>query len=177
MLDNQEEIVTDQEPMVEEFKQADEPELQPSIEMSEDLKEPGDIDSGPEINTSGGVNGVDNGGVQQQQEQTEHQHEKTEPEPVEADSSIQQTAEEAQEAVASGCDSGPVENASVSDSHVVNREIQQENIKHALHEIISEIDREMEADLSNEEVSSGPVPVRMSVCLFLVRSVSISFSV
>lgn len=34
-----------------------------------------------------------------------------------------------------------------------NREIEQESIKHALHEIISEIDREMEADFANEEVS------------------------
>lgn len=173
MLDNQDEIVADQEPL-EEFKPADETE--PSIEMSEDLKEPGDIDSGTEINTSGdGVNGVENGGVQQ--EQAEHQHEKTEPESVEPDFSIQQTAEEAQEAVASGCDSRPVENATLSDSSVLNREIQQENIKHALHEIISEIDREMEADLSNEEVSPSPVPVRMSVSLFRVRSVSISISV
>ena len=34
-----------------------------------------------------------------------------------------------------------------------NCEIQQESIKHALQEIISEIDREMEADFANEEVS------------------------
>jgi hypothetical protein len=84
----------------------------------------------------------------------------------EEDSSIRQEPRLStlvEEAVASGSECRPVENSdlsvplssSLSSSHShSNREIQQENIKHALHEIISEIDREMEADLSNEEVSS-----------------------
>ena len=37
-------------------------------------------------------------------------------------------------------------------AHAANKEITQENIKSALHEIISEIDREMEGDF-NEEVA------------------------
>lgn len=157
---------------------------EPSIEMVEDLKEPGDGDSGTEINTSGGGggSGVD-GGVQPVK--PENQHEKTPA--VEADLSIQETETTAtsesafsssaeqethqHETVASGCESGPVENA--ISSGLSNREIPQENIKHALHEIISEIDREMEADFSNEEVSLGAILVSVSVGLFLVRSVSI----
>lgn len=47
----------------------------------------------------------------------------------------------------------PQPQPSESHQNSANCEIQQESIKHALHEIISEIDREMEADFANEEVS------------------------
>jgi len=42
--------------------------------------------------------------------------------------------------------------ASVSSGSGSSREIEQESIKQTLHEIISEIDREMEADFISEEV-------------------------
>ena len=45
----------------------------------------------------------------------------------------------------------------LTSSSVHCKEIEQENIKHALHEIISEIDREMEADFNEDEaVNSQP---------------------
>lgn len=132
-------------------------EMEPSIEMAEDLKEPGNDDgriggdssrSGTEINTSDGIVVV---------QQQEHEQLMSD---VAEDLSIRQESEAA--AVASGSECRPVEtcdlsaipsSSSVANNNSSNREIQQENIKHALHEIISEIDREMEADLSNEEVS------------------------
>ena len=148
---------------------------EPSIEMAEDLKEPGisggggveDGDSGTEINTSGVV-------------EDQHQQEES----VEAESCIQEPAlAEAVEIVASGSECRPeVQNSaglssSSSASNLANREIPQENIKHALHEIISEIDREMEADFSNEEVSFCFFPaangqihlLHSSATLFLVH--------
>ena len=134
-------------------------EMEPSIEMAEDLQEPGNDDgriggdssrSGTEINTSDGIV------VVQQQE-----HEQLMSDVADEDLSIRQESEAA--AVASGSECRPVETCDLSaipssssvanNNNSSNREIQQENIKHALHEIISEIDREMEADLSNEEVS------------------------
>ena len=45
--------------------------------------------------------------------------------------------------------------------HSSVKEIEQENIKHALHEIISEIDREMEADMIEEESNAVEVSVRL----------------
>ena len=145
-------------------------EMEPSIEMAEDLKEPGNDDgriggdssrSGTEINTSDGIVVV---------QQQEHEQLMSD---VAEDLSIRQESEAA--AVASGSECRPVEtcdlsaipsSSSVANNNSSNREIQQENIKHALHEIISEIDREMEADLSNEEVSwifsfSFPTPINV----------------
>lgn len=135
----------------------------PSIEMAEDLKEPGNDDGGDSGGTEINTSAVD---VQQEQEILEREaatHEVGE----EDSASIRQEPRLStlvEEAVASGSECRPVENSdlsvpllsssSLSSGHShSNREIQQENIKHALHEIISEIDREMEADLSNEEVS------------------------
>ncbi|XP_057365531.1 uncharacterized protein LOC130686425 [Daphnia carinata] len=119
-------------------------EMEPSIEMAEDLKEPGiggDGDSGTEINTS--VGNVD------QQEELAQEHQQS----SEADLSIQEPqSTEADQTVASGSECRPVEASDLSGSSSNNREIEQENIKQTLHEIISEIDREMEADFSNEEV-------------------------
>lgn len=137
----------------------------PSIEMAEDLKEPGNDDGGDSGGTEINTSAVDV--VQQQElEQEILEREAATHEVGEEDSSIRQEPRLStlvEEAVASGSECRPVENSdlsvplssSLSSSHShSNREIQQENIKHALHEIISEIDREMEADLSNEEVSS-----------------------
>ncbi len=129
-------------------------EMEPSIEMAEDLKEPGIGggsvgDSGTEINTSGVV----------EDQQREHQQKQEAEESVETESSIQEPLAEAVEIVASGseCRQELPQNGAVrlsnSSSNLASREIEQENIKQTLHEIISEIDREMEADFSNEEVS------------------------
>ena len=111
---------------------------EPSIETAANLNEPGNGTDSTEINTSGSD--------EHQQEEHQQEEKSSTAESIEVDS-IQQAAAESEVAVASGPDNRPV-------VAVNNREIEQENIKHKLHEIISEIDREMEADdLSNEEVS------------------------
>uniref|UniRef100_A0A0P4YVP3 Uncharacterized protein n=1 Tax=Daphnia magna TaxID=35525 RepID=A0A0P4YVP3_9CRUS len=149
LLDEEEQLLVE-ELLVEEDQslsaEAFTTEMEPSIEMAEDLKEPGNDDggvddSGTEINTS--IGDVD------QQEELAQEHQQS----TEADLSIQEPqSTEADQTVASGSECRPVEAGDLSGSSSNNREIQQENIKHALHEIISEIDREMEADFSNEEV-------------------------
>ncbi len=146
-------------------------ETEPSVEMAEDLKEPGNDDGGD----SGGGTEINTSGAVQQQEQQQELPERGATHGVgEEDSSIREPQPpplSTLEAVASGSECRPVENSDLSvplsssptsgHSHS-NREIQQENIKHALHEIISEIDREMEADLSNEEVSLLAAASRMA---------------
>lgn len=154
LLDEEEQLLVE-ELLVEEDQslsaEAFTTEMEPSIEMAEDLKEPGNDDggvddSGTEINTS--IGDVD------QQEELAQEHQQS----TEADLSIQEPqSTEADQTVASGSECRPVEAGDLSGSSSNNREIQQENIKHALHEIISEIDREMEADFSNEEVSHSSI--------------------
>lgn len=160
--DLQDEQLLEQELM----KQADE--MEPSIEMARDFKEPGDVDSRPEINTSAGM---------EQQTMLEHQQEENQ---ESADSRIQENRDET-ETVASGCQSSPVvDNGSLSEPpppDLSNREIPQENIKHALHEIISEIDREMEADMSNEEVRFFHSRSDGAPCLDVFRFLSFLCSV
>lgn len=148
MLDEEEQLLVE-ELLVEEDQllstEAFTTEMEPSIEMAEDLKEPGKDevgvdDSGTEINASD--RHVD------QQEELLQEHQQS----IDADLSIQEPPSTV-ETVASGSQCRSVQASDLSNSSSNNREIHQENIKHALHEIISEIDREMEADFSNEEVS------------------------
>jgi len=49
----------------------------------------------------------------------------------------------------------------LTSSSVHCKEIEQENIKHALHEIISEIDREMEADFNEDEANNSQPSVEV----------------
>lgn len=150
-------------------------ELEPSSERVDDSDAPEEsVDTGTEINASDG----------DQVAPARSQEQEQEPEQQSADSSgIEQ---QSREPVASGCEpleeveeeqeseaqqlhpkSGGVSSSSSSN----NKEIEQESIKQTLHEIISEIDREMEGDLLNEEVRSDSF-IQLDYLLFKKKTYS-----
>lgn len=140
---------------------------EPSSEMDIDLQKPGSHGShddsgggggGTEINTSKGEHQEEDGRL----ERPASSH-NVEPEPLQPESSSLDIQEPDKAVLFSDRDLPPqphpninninnnINNNSSNSSHISNnREIEQESIKQTLHDIISEIDREMEA----EEVSS-----------------------
>jgi len=119
---------------------------EPSTELDENFEEPGSGEKQTEINTS---NGTTHEESTELTTSSEIQESVTPPESsstdVKEEAVLSMPPDPIEEEILPAANINPHNNNN-------NREIEQESIKQTLHDIISEIDREMEADNFNEEV-------------------------